>query len=97
MFSDQKFINYIQSYVLNKENNKEEIDKKKNRLDDPVNKYDDTILHYAVFHKREKLIIFLLEHGASPYIPNKRKQNAFDIAKKNGLTELIEKHCKVPK
>jgi len=37
-----------------------------------------------------------LENGASPYIPNKRKQKAIELAKKNGLTELIEKHCKVP-
>jgi ankyrin repeat protein len=50
-----------------------------------------------VFHKRTKLIEFLLQHGANPYKSNKRKQTAMDLAKKNNLTELIEKNVKVEK
>lgn len=58
--------------------------------------YKDTILHYAFFHKRTKLIEFLLQYGANPYKSNKRKKTAMDLAKKN-LTELIEKNIKIQK
>ena len=42
-----------------------------NKLNDPVNMYEDTLLHYAVFHNREKLCKFLLKNGADPYKVNK--------------------------
>ena len=32
------------------------------KLNEPVNKYEDTLLHYAVYHKREPLIKFLLKN-----------------------------------
>ena len=57
-----------------------------------MNLYEDTILHYAVFHKRIKLIEFLMEKGADPNKSNKRKQTAYDLAKKNNLIELIDKN-----
>ena len=34
------------------------------KLNEPVNKYEDTLLHYAIYHKREPLIKFLLKKGA---------------------------------
>lgn len=42
-----------------------------NHLNDSVNLYGDTILHYAVFHKNVDLIKFLLENKADPKIQNK--------------------------
>ena len=42
------------------------------KLNEPVNKYQDTLLHYAVYHKREPLIKFLLKNGADPKKTNKR-------------------------
>ena len=93
LYSDDRFIQFIEQNIINSPNNKNKI----NKINDPVNLYEDTILHYAVFHKRTKLIEFLLQHGANPYKSNKRKQTAMDLAKKNNLTELIEKNVKVEK
>ena len=42
-----------------------------NHLNDSVNLYGDTILHFAVFHEQEELVTFLLENGADPKIKNK--------------------------
>lgn len=41
------------------------------KLNDAVNSYGDTILHFAVFHEKIELIKFLLSHGADPLIKNK--------------------------
>lgn len=44
-----------------------------NHLNDFVNLYEDTILHFAVFHEKEKIVNFLLANGADPTIKNKVK------------------------
>lgn len=67
LFSDQKFISFLEANVL-KTNDKS---KGENKINDPVNLYDDTILHYAVFHNKEKLVDFLLKNNADPFKLNK--------------------------
>ena len=54
-----------------------------------MNKYEDTILHYAVYHKREELIKFLIKNGADVNKVNKRKQTPMDLAKRYDMVEFI--------
>ena len=63
LFSEQKFISFLEANVLKS--------KGENKINDPVNLYDDTILHYAVFHNKEKLVDFLLKNNADPFKLNK--------------------------
>lgn len=44
---------------------------KENKFNESVNSYEDTLLHYAVFHKKMQLIDFLLKHEADPFKKNK--------------------------
>ena len=67
LFSDQKFISFLEANVI-KTSDKS---KGENKINDPVNLYDDTILHYAVFHNIEKLVDFLLKNNADPFKLNK--------------------------
>ena len=67
LFSDQKFISFLEANVL-KTNDKS---KGENKINDPVNLYEDTILHYAGFHNKEKLVDFLLKDNADPFKLNK--------------------------
>ena len=50
------------------------------KLNELVNKYEDILLYYAVFHKRDPLIKFLLKNGA---VQKKQKKNI-----KNRWTKL---------
>ena len=54
-----------------------------------MNKYEDTILHYAVYHKREQLITFLIKNGADPFKKNKRNQTPMDLAKRYNLDNFL--------
>lgn len=77
LYSDSKFIAFIEANLVQKNNDKS---KNYSKLNDPVNlvriilinqQYDDTLLHYAVFHNKEKLIKYLLDHKADPFKTNK--------------------------
>ena len=59
LFSDTKLI--TNNLLKNDLTNKEFCEMK---LNEPVNKYEDTLFHYAVYHKGEPLIKFLLKNGA---------------------------------
>ena len=54
--NEKQFINYLKKLI------KEDQGKSgaQNHLNDSVNLYGDTILHYAVFHQNTELIKFLL-------------------------------------
>ena len=54
-----------------------------------MNKYEDTILHYAVYHKREQLISFLIKNGADPFKKNKRNQTPMNLAKRYNLDNFL--------
>ena len=86
IYTDEQFISFLEINVTNLNGHKN-----LGGINDPINLYEDTILHYAVFHKRTKLIKYLLKNGANPYKTNKRKKTPMDIAKKNGLDELVNK------
>ena len=90
LYSDTKLIAYItQNVFKNDLSNKEFIAQK---LNEPCNKYEDTLLHYAVYHKREPLIKFLIKNGADPFKVNKRKQTPMDLAKKYDMTDVLKKY-----
>ncbi|MCQ2818284.1 MAG: ankyrin repeat domain-containing protein [archaeon] len=60
-----KFISYLKKLM------KEDQSKPgQTHLNDSVNLYGDTILHYAVFHENTELVKFLLENGADKSIKN---------------------------
>ena len=63
-------ISHIKSNVLNGELSNRQLCAQK--LNESVNKYEDTILHYAVYHKRQELIKFLIKYGANLNKVNKR-------------------------
>ena len=65
LFSEDKFILFLETNIISKTNPEQ------NKINDSVNVYNDTILHYAVFHNKERLIDFLLEHQADPFKKNK--------------------------
>ena len=91
LFSDNYFIDYIQKNILkdnengrkNSQTNNELSEN--NKLNSPINYFDDTILHYAVYQKRKELIQFLIHNGADPNKENNRGITPKQLAKKNGL------------
>ena len=84
LFSEQKFISFLEANVLKS--------KGENKINDPVNLYDDTILHYAVFHNKEKLVDFLLKNNADPFKLNKVSRYIYNkIQRKKSLLFSKEK------
>lgn len=69
LFSEDKFILFLEANIVSKTNTTGKVEQ--NKINDPVNIYNDTILHYAVFHNKERLIDFLLKHQADPFKKNK--------------------------
>ena len=65
------------------------------KLNEPVNKYEDTLLHYAVYHKREPLIKFLIKNGADPKKSNKRYETPMDLAKRYDMIDTMKKYMDV--
>jgi len=77
---EKSLINFLEnSYCVVVENGRKTTDY--NKLNDVINMYEDTILHYSVFHKKNDLTNFLLEKGVDPTKQNKRKKSPLDIAK----------------
>ena len=60
------------------------------KLNEPVNKYEDTLLYYAVYHKREPLIKFLLKNGEEPIKTNKRYETPMDLAKRYDMIDILK-------
>ena len=87
LYSDDKLISFIKTNLLNNELSNYEACSKK--INQPVNKYEDTILHYAVYHKRQELIKFLIKYGADPLKINKRNQTPMDLAKRYNLEGFL--------
>ena len=87
LYSDSKLISFITSNLLN--NDLSNYQACSQKINQSVNKYEDTILHYAVYHKREQLIKFLIKNGADPNKVNKRKQTPMDLAKRYQLADFL--------
>ena len=87
LYSDSKLISFITSNLLNNDLSNYQVCSQK--INQSVNKYEDTILHYAVYHKREQLIKFLIKNGADPNKVNKRKQTPMDLAKRYQLVDFL--------
>ncbi len=87
LYSDSKLISFITSNLLNNDLSNYQVCSQK--INQSVNKYEDTILHYAVYHKREQLIKFLIKNGADPNKVNKRKQTPMDLAKRYQLAYFL--------
>ena len=62
LYTDTKIISFISSNLLRNDINNKKICAEK--LNEPVNIYEDTLLHYAVYHRRKQLIEYLINHGA---------------------------------
>ena len=90
LYSDSKLISFITSNLLNNDLSNYQVCSQK--INQSVNKYEDTILHYAVYHKREQLIKFLIKNGADPNKVNKRKQTPMDLAKKYDMMDTLKKY-----
>ena len=90
LYSDSKLISFITSNLLNNDLSNYQVCSQK--INQSVNKYEDTILHYAVYHKREQLIKFLIKNGADPNKVNKRKQTPMDLAKKYDMVDVLKKY-----
>ena len=96
LFSDNYFIEYIQKNILkDNENDRQKSSTKRelaknNKLNSPINYFEDTLLHYAVYQKRKDLIQFLIYNGADPSIKNIRGITPKKIAEKNGLANYLE-------
>eukprot|EP01130_Rhizamoeba_saxonica_P002753 TRINITY_DN1250_c0_g1_i2.p1 TRINITY_DN1250_c0_g1~~TRINITY_DN1250_c0_g1_i2.p1 ORF type:complete len:138 (-),score=44.25 TRINITY_DN1250_c0_g1_i2:36-449(-) len=56
---------------------------------DAQNYSGDTALHLACKEDKRDLISLLIEHGASPNIPNKRNRKAIDLAKDGKVREIL--------
>ena len=93
LYSDSKLISFITSNLLNNDLSNYQVCSQK--INQSVNKYEDTILHYAVYHKREQLIKFLIKNGADPNKVNKRKQTPMDLAKRYDMVDTLKKYMNV--
>ena len=80
-------ISHIKSNVLNGELSNRQLCAQK--LNESVNKYEDTILHYAVYHKRQELIKFLIKYGANLNKVNKRGLTPMDLAKRYDMETFV--------
>jgi len=94
LFSDNYFIEYIQKNILNENERKNSLTNNElsdaNKLNSPINFFDDTLLHYAVYQKRKELIKFLIHNGADPNKKNNRGVTPKQLAKKNGLEIYLQ-------
>lgn len=95
LYSDNYFIEYIQKNILkDNENDRKNSSTNRqlhenNKLNSPINYFEDTILHYAVYQKRKNLVQFLIHNGANPKIQNIRGITPEQIAQKNGLNNYL--------
>ena len=65
------------------------------KLNEPLNKYEDTLLHYAVYYKQEPLIKFLLKNCVEQIKTNKRYETLMDLAKRYDMIETLKKYTDV--
>ena len=93
LYSDTKLISFLTNNLLKNDLSNKEFCAMK--LNEPVNKYEDTLLHYAVYHKREPLIKFLIKNGADPKKSNKRYETPMDLAKRYDMTDTLKKYMNV--
>ena len=90
LYSDVKLISFLTNNLLKNDLSNKEFCAAK--LNEPVNKYEDTLLHYAVYHKREPLIKFLIKNGADPEKTNKRYETPMDLAKRYDMVDTLKKY-----
>lgn len=96
LYSDNYFIEYIQKNILkDNENDRKNSSTNRelhenNKLNSPINYFEDTLLHYAVYQKRKELIQFLIHNGADPNKKNNRGVTPKQLAKKNGLEIYLQ-------
>ncbi len=94
---DKKFIDYCETKLVYdiKEGKKVRNYSKINDIINVVSKiiytiqFDDTIIHYSVYHDRYELTKYLITNGADPNKQNKRKRSALDIANSKNNSKMI--------
>lgn len=106
LYDDIQLINYIEKkIVLVNEESGGEKRKDYSKLNDVINmvsltyfkanyQFEDTILHYAVFHNRVELVQYLISKGADVNKANKRKKTPYDLAvtkNNDAILKLIDK------
>ncbi len=67
-------------------------------LNKPLNLTKDTLLHFAAYHKKEKIIQFLISKGANKKSTNMWDLKPVDVVDKNwseSEEELVEKLKKI--
>lgn len=82
--SEEKIIAHLQNLIA----------KDSSIIDKPINLTKDTLLHFAAYHKKEKIITFLLNKGASKNVKNAWDLKPVDVVDKNWREtdeEIVEK------
>ena len=70
---EQKIISYLDGFLS----------EHPDLLNSPINLTKDTILHFAAYHKKEKIVEYLIRKGADKHAKNAWNMRPIDVLEQN--------------